>query len=283
MLGGLLVLPAAWIAKRRSWIGVLRQLLIRAGILLLTVILFKSAYLIPRNLTTETIPSAGQWMRQLLLSQYDTIVDADTLLATTQPPLVDENIPTDTINDENTIALEQCSLETLAVSDIDELYNRQRSVVGGQLVEDNGRYVGFGQRTITPDDGLWYSILDSITPDESCIAADNVARDICDRRSRLDNDEMMKELLTGLYEDSDFIRQLADDRASGQLFASQVRQQVTEYYASRAITTTQDAIAVPYRRLVPLNITMNRSLQNASSYYTDIGMTWLILLIIMAI
>ncbi len=52
------------------------------------------------------------------------------------------------------------------------------------------------------------------------------------------------------------------------------------YWKSRAIATTDTSLAIPYRWLVPLNITFNRSLQNASSYYTDIGFVWLPLLLI---
>ena len=36
-------------------------------------------------------------------------------------------------------------------------------------------------------------------------------------------------------------------------------------------------IGIPYKMLVPLNVTFNRSLQNLSSYYTDIGTIRLVL------
>ena len=46
-----------------------------------------------------------------------------------------------------------------------------------------------------------------------------------------------------------------------------------------AIVTTKDqkTIKIPYKYIVPFNVTFNWSLQNRSSYYTDIGVTWLIL------
>jgi hypothetical protein len=40
-------------------------------------------------------------------------------------------------------------------------------------------------------------------------------------------------------------------------------------------------VSAPYRWIVPLNITYNWSLQNLSSYYTDIGVVWLVLLVIL--
>lgn len=39
-------------------------------------------------------------------------------------------------------------------------------------------------------------------------------------------------------------------------------------------------VSIPYKYLVPFNVTFNRSLQNPSSYYTDIGIIWLLLFII---
>ena len=42
------------------------------------------------------------------------------------------------------------------------------------------------------------------------------------------------------------------------------------------VTTT----AIPYKYLTPFNVTFNWSLQNLTSYYTDIGITWLILFFI---
>ena len=50
-----------------------------------------------------------------------------------------------------------------------------------------------------------------------------------------------------------------------------------QYYQSHSISSTQDSIYIPYRYLVPLNISFNWSLQNLSSYYTDIGFIWVII------
>jgi hypothetical protein len=37
------------------------------------------------------------------------------------------------------------------------------------------------------------------------------------------------------------------------------------------------SVYFPYKYLTPSNVTFNRSLQNLSSYYTDIGIMWLLL------
>jgi len=43
-----------------------------------------------------------------------------------------------------------------------------------------------------------------------------------------------------------------------------------QFYQSHSIKSAENYLAIPYRFLIPLNISMNRSLQNESSYYTDL-------------
>jgi hypothetical protein len=38
-----------------------------------------------------------------------------------------------------------------------------------------------------------------------------------------------------------------------------------------------ESVSIPYKYLVPFNVTFNWSLQNLTSYYTDIGIIWLLL------
>ena len=56
-----------------------------------------------------------------------------------------------------------------------------------------------------------------------------------------------------------------------------------QYYQSHSISSTEDSITIPYRYLVPLNISFNWSLQNLSSYYTDIGFFWIIVYVFLLI
>ena len=53
------------------------------------------------------------------------------------------------------------------------------------------------------------------------------------------------------------------------------------YYQEHSIQTSDTSVFIPYRYIVPLNIIFNRSLQNLSSYYTDIGLIWLCVFILM--
>ena len=56
-----------------------------------------------------------------------------------------------------------------------------------------------------------------------------------------------------------------------------------QYYQSHSISSDEDSVNIPYRYLVPLNISFNWSLQNLSSYYTDIGYFWIIVYLLLII
>ena len=58
---------------------------------------------------------------------------------------------------------------------------------------------------------------------------------------------------------------------------------LTQYYQWHSIFSDSDSVNIPYRYLVPLNITFNWSLQNLSSYYTDIWFIWIIIFIFLII
>ncbi len=54
-----------------------------------------------------------------------------------------------------------------------------------------------------------------------------------------------------------------------------------QYYQAHSIYSSSNSVALPYRYIVPLNVVFNRSLQNLSSYYTDIGFVWIFVFILM--
>ena len=60
-----------------------------------------------------------------------------------------------------------------------------------------------------------------------------------------------------------------------------IQKSLTDYIQGNVIQVSKDnngytSIAVPYAFLTPLNVIFNRSLQNLSSYYTDIGFVWIL-------
>ncbi|MDR0606949.1 MAG: hypothetical protein LBG52_01035 [Candidatus Peribacteria bacterium] len=56
-----------------------------------------------------------------------------------------------------------------------------------------------------------------------------------------------------------------------------------QYYQSHSIKSTPEMLAIPYRYMVPVNIVFNRSLQNLSSYYTDIGFARIVIFILLVV
>ncbi|MDR0283130.1 MAG: hypothetical protein LBI53_07795 [Candidatus Peribacteria bacterium] len=56
-----------------------------------------------------------------------------------------------------------------------------------------------------------------------------------------------------------------------------------QYYQAHSIKSDAKKLYIPYRYVIPLNIVFNRSLQNHSSYYTDIGFSWILVLILLII
>jgi hypothetical protein len=55
------------------------------------------------------------------------------------------------------------------------------------------------------------------------------------------------------------------------------------YYQDHSMRTEFGKISIPYRYLVLFNVTFNRSLQNLSSYYTDIGFVWMLVFMLLAL
>lgn len=58
---------------------------------------------------------------------------------------------------------------------------------------------------------------------------------------------------------------------------------IRQYYQNHVIKTEAGKINIPYRYLVPFNVVFNRSLQNLSSYYTDIGFVRLLLFMLLVL
>ena len=56
-----------------------------------------------------------------------------------------------------------------------------------------------------------------------------------------------------------------------------------QYYQTHSIRSDEGGLSLPYRYIVPLNMVFNRSLQNLSSYYTDLGFVRIVLFIILIV
>lgn len=77
-----------------------------------------------------------------------------------------------------------------------------------------------------------------------------------------------------------------DDDNRKQALLKEITQNIDNYVGGNVVEVTIDnhgysQIAIPYAFLTPLNVIFNWSLQNHSSYYTDIGFIWILCLILL--
>lgn len=70
-------------------------------------------------------------------------------------------------------------------------------------------------------------------------------------------------------------------QASGSIEQNDAFKALSTYVKEHSIVTSEDVVQIPYRYIVPLNAVFNWSLQNLSSYYTDIGLIWIFVFILM--
>lgn len=200
--------------------------------------------------------------------------------------------------DQSILTPEQCSLETVGMTK-EQILTGFRVVETSALGEDVGRYVGYGQKEFS---NPWWWIL--FPTANTCYtpwitlwsSTTHSARVLCDNRKLVNafDIEGLKKLLPQLNTSSAWY-----DLLSGVLNYVQINSVTTTWNVSLVfkdeikklndfineymITTTSDSVLVPYRYLIPFNVSLNWSLQNLSSYYTDIGIIWLILLLITVI
>ena len=70
---------------------------------------------------------------------------------------------------------------------------------------------------------------------------------------------------------------------SNVLMATDIMKNIKAYYQDKSWYKSEGRVSLPFTALVPFNITFNRSLQNLTSYYTDIGVIRLLCLFIVLI
>lgn len=190
-----------------------------------------------------------------------------------------------------------CSLESLGITN-DELYNSLEKAPAG-FNEDFGRYIWFGRRTFQKQwGGLWYYLLRLFTPKNNTCYGSKDAVLLCQNPWLIDRFDVdgLQWLLAQMPQDSQGYAILSgalySDKLKTLLAAgtainpTDVRSDIValrQYYQSRTIYTEEGKVSVPFRYLVPFNVVFNRSLQNLSSYYTDIGFVWLFVFIFLGL
>ncbi len=168
------------------------------------------------------------------------------------------------------LSKQQCVAQTI---DTKSLYENTRKYKSDGGSEDLGRYVGYGWKGFKSIAVIWRL-------PQGCYSIYTDAQALCtnyDVVKKWDFTEIMKLLATLPQNDriNTWIqkwKEIWDDAFARQTLVKEI----TTYVESNAILRTGETTNVPYKLLIPLNVTFNWSLQNLSSYYTDIGIIWLL-------
>lgn len=178
--------------------------------------------------------------------------------------------------------------------DKEELNSWLKTAKGSGLSEDVGRYVWFGQKEFNKNQIKWvtkigYGLLKLLYPWENiCYGLNSWARTLCKNKEviyrfdingfkniiqKLDQNTKPYELINNAilaYENKYWseAKVVNPNEFSDEILA------IKHYTEAHSVKVESNKVLVPYRYIVPLNIVFNWSLQNLSSYYTDIGFIW---------
>ncbi|MDD3262859.1 MAG: hypothetical protein PHR61_03350 [Candidatus Absconditabacteria bacterium] len=251
----------------------LKTTLINIGIwalgIIISLVLFKGTHLLYTQ-TQNNDFSVGNFAKALLLADNGDIQELQDQTTIDQ-------------QEKNNLSPEVCKIIDFSEEELEE--NKKEAIVGN---EDVGRYVGYGRKEFSKGKGLniGYGLLRLFYPnDNTCYGLNKNAKILCKNSDLIlsFNIPGLKGILELLDTDSDSYkileRAIKNAEIKGQIGSiAEYRDEalmVKQYYENHSIKTENNKIFVPYRYIIPLNISFNRSLQNLSSYYTDIGFIWL--------
>lgn len=258
------------------------------GTILFMLLIAKWSLILVRQFKTDNF-NVKNMAKSMLFAQAGDAKDVKNLLAQTK---IDQN------------ALPQVSLQQCKAMQVTDEELKAGLKTPPSQNEDVGRYVWFGRKKFTKPNSLFrlgYGILNLFYHQEwKCYGFEKSAVLLCEHPKAVDTFDVVA--LWWLLE------QMSDDSAWAKLLQNALNTYTTEYkwaavnllpklmrdevvalrqfYQTNSIkyiawtATSPEKIMVPYKYIVPLNVVYNWSLQNLSSYYTDIGFVWLFLFMI---
>jgi hypothetical protein len=203
-----------------------------------------------------------------------------------------------------------CTLSQAGISQ-DTLYTWIWVVQWWGLIEDLWRYIGFWQRTFSDpksrpleeQNNYWfvrigYPIIKMLFHTAWCYSFNITADTLCEQPDLSTSQQWLEKILSMVDIDSNQYKFLSwiilqyqniaqeNDSNRKQSITKDIQKSLTDYIQGNVVQVTKDknwytSIAIPYAFLTPLNVIFNRSLQNLSSYYTDIGFVWILSLILL--
>ena len=193
---------------------------------------------------------------------------------------IDEKVFEEETND---ISFQQCLLEKYDKEDLD---STMQKAPGNSLSEDVWRYVWFWWREFKKTRIGWGVLKLLFRKNDACYWWDSDWRILCKNAELIEKEDVngLKKLAEESLDKDWQAYQLIADLVEWKTSWDDLRDYYTSietYYKEHSIKTTDSSVYIPYRYIVPLNVVFNWSLQNHSSYYTDIGLIWLAVFAIM--
>ena len=184
-------------------------------------------------------------------------------------------------NESDNISPEQCLTTKYSDEELEEWMRESPT-----WNEDLWRYVWYGRKEMSNSNRLSYKLLRLFYPkNDKCYWVNSDAKILCENQEYIEawNIEKMKAMKLKPW--SDAAKILEDWLLAYQEYPDTLMDLINDlvtYYQSHCIYTEKWKLFIPYRYIVPLNITFNRSLQNLSSYYTDIWFVWVFVFVFLA-
>jgi len=198
----------------------------------------------------------------------------------------------------NTMSPSVCKSQSYSVEELDSTILEAPS-----SNEDVGRYVWYGWREFQKWNKLFnlsFALLKLRYPDKwvwKCYWWDKEARILCENTWVIDSFDVnwlhnILSMISAESEEATMIEKALENfkdkwaSASDPQLAGVMRDDVVKlrgYYQNKIIKSEEWKLFIPYKRLIPFNVVFNRSLQNHSSYYTDIWFVWLIAFVLLII
>lgn len=248
--------------------------------LVATVIVFKWPNVLVKQINDHTFTPGG-FIKNIMLAATDT-----TALA--EQTAVDQTVVNTAI-----LTPDQCKQTTFTKEELSA--NTKKAVTAN---EDVGRYVGYGWKEISKGGGLnlGYGLLRIFYPSNNrCYGTNSAAKMLCKNAQAIEsfNVPTLQTMFTKVKPWTQVYTLLSwaltayATKGSGTgsiINPAEYRDQIMslrQFYQNHAIQTQAGKINIPYRYLTPFNVVFNRSLQNLSSYYTDIGYVWLLIFMLL--
>ena len=283
----LLVIAIVYSLKKKWWKVYIRYLLIWAATIIAWIFVYKAPFVIINSIVSgnHSVPTMVRW---IFLGQNTTKVANRILLAS--------NISTKTLDqidaaqsawssvsglDQQSVAqtwpiisYEKCVATT---TDKSTLYSWLKEVIWSAADEDLGRYVWYGWKTFSNN---FFTFL---LPN-GCYSIYKDAKYLCENDAVLE--QMKFSWLSAFLEQAPKTERVswwlkkASESGSDILAQDTLLNEIKTFVQSNSIQKAKFAsgsqVNIPYKYIIPFNVTFNWSLQNLSSYYTDIGIIWLL-------